>query len=106
MRNGTDSNLVISSPPDILCATVGLLIHARPAVAVIHYDYAMAERAKARTRGSSEPSAKNERSEYDTFQQALKKVLSVSHSELKIKIDSEKGRKPKRASGHAATESD
>jgi len=60
----------------------------------------MAERAKARTR--SEPSGKNERSEYDTFQQALKKILSVSHSELKIKIDSEKRRKPKRASDRAA----
>lgn len=47
----------------------------------------------------SEPSAKNDQNEYTTFAVALKKVLSVSHSELKAKLDSEKTkRKRKRAS--------
>jgi hypothetical protein len=63
----------------------------------------MAEIAKGRTRHSSEPSAKNERSEYQAFRLALKKILSVSHSELKEKIDSEKARKPSRASSREAT---
>jgi hypothetical protein len=36
------------------------------------------------------PSAKNETGEYDRFENALKKVLSVPHSEIKSKIDAEK----------------
>jgi hypothetical protein len=38
----------------------------------------------------SKPSAKNEPSEYATFEDALRKVLSVPHSEIKAKIESEK----------------
>jgi hypothetical protein len=36
------------------------------------------------------PSAKNEPGEYANFENALRKVLSVPHSEIKAKIDSEK----------------
>jgi hypothetical protein len=36
------------------------------------------------------PSAKNESGEYAKFSDALKKVLSVSHSEIKSKIKSAK----------------
>jgi|GEM_PF-5801135 len=50
-------------------------------------------------------SAKNETGEYANFERALKKVLSVPHSSLKAKLDSEKRvRKQRRtrASGHAS----
>ena len=36
------------------------------------------------------PSAKNEQGEYAMFEAALKKVLSVPHSELKAHLDREK----------------
>jgi hypothetical protein len=36
------------------------------------------------------PSAKNETGEYATFSNALKRVLSVPHSEMKAKLDAEK----------------
>jgi hypothetical protein len=42
----------------------------------------------------SEPSAKNDSGEYATFTDALKKVLSVPHSEMKSTLDAEKKHKP------------
>lgn len=57
----------------------------------------------------SVPSGKNEQSEYATFEGALKKVLSVPHSELKAKLDAEKRvrqQRRKRASGHASRAKD
>ena len=51
------------------------------------------------------PSAKNEQGEYATFENALKKVLSVPHSALKAEHDREKRvrkQRQKRASGHAS----
>lgn len=47
------------------------------------------------------------RDEYETFTQALDKVLKVSHSEIKAKLDAEKRAKQqqrKRPSGHASRE--
>jgi hypothetical protein len=41
-----------------------------------------------------EPSAKNGQGEYATFTDALKKVLSVPHSQIKSVIDAEKKHKP------------
>ena len=38
----------------------------------------------------SEPSAQNERGEHATFENALRKVVSVSHTEVKAKVDAEK----------------
>jgi hypothetical protein len=48
----------------------------------------MAEKAKPRTRRShrSEPSAKNDSGEYATFENALKKVLKVSHAEMQERL--------------------
>ena len=46
----------------------------------------------------SKPSAKNEASEYATFEHALKSVLSVSHSQLKSKIDAAKRKRTKKPS--------
>ena len=40
--------------------------------------------------------------EYDTFNQALKKVLSVSHSEMKSRLSAEKRKKSKRSSASRA----
>jgi hypothetical protein len=40
--------------------------------------------------------------EYDVFSQALKKVLSVPHSEIKSKLDAEKRKRSKRASASRA----
>ncbi len=57
----------------------------------------------------STASAKNDASEYATFEGALKKVLSVPHSELKAKLDAEKRvrqQRRKRASGHASRAKD
>jgi len=51
------------------------------------------------------PSAKNEQGEYANFATALKKVLSVPHSELKAKLDAEKRvrkQRSKRTSSHAS----
>ncbi len=53
--------------------------------------------------------AKNPTGEYATFENALKKVLSVPHSALKTELDREKRvRKQRRklASGHASAEKD
>jgi hypothetical protein len=47
--------------------------------------------------------AKNEQSEYATFETALRKVLSVPHSKIKSKLASEK---QKRASARASTGKD
>lgn len=44
------------------------------------------------------PSAKNATGEYATFESALRKVLSVSHSELKLEIEARKRKKSKRSS--------
>jgi hypothetical protein len=49
------------------------------------------------------PSAKNETGEYANFERALKKVLSVSHDEIKVRLaDAKRERQRKRASGHAS----
>jgi hypothetical protein len=40
--------------------------------------------------------------EYDTFQSALKKVLSVTHSEMKSKLDADRRKRSKRASASRA----
>jgi len=40
-------------------------------------------------------SAKNESGEYAAFEGALKKVLSVPHSEIKSKLDAEKRKRTK-----------
>jgi hypothetical protein len=50
------------------------------------------------------PSAKNETGEYANFERALKKVLSVSHSEIKARLDAAKKarQRGRRASGHAS----
>jgi hypothetical protein len=45
----------------------------------------------------------NEQGEYATFATALKKVLSVSHSEIKKKLDAKK-RKSKRSSASRASQ--
>jgi hypothetical protein len=53
------------------------------------------------------PSAKNETGEYANFEAALKKVISVPHSELKSRLDSEKRakkRRGKQASARASRE--
>lgn len=50
----------------------------------------------------SKPSAKNETSEYATFEDALKKVLSVPHSKMRSAIDAEK--KQKKSSSRAFRE--
>jgi hypothetical protein len=49
----------------------------------------------------SKPSAKNEPGEYATFENALKKVLSISHSEIKSKIDAGKRKRAKRSASRA-----
>ena len=46
----------------------------------------------------SKRSAKNESGEYAAFEGALKKILSVPHSEIKSKLDAEKRKRIKRAS--------
>lgn len=52
-------------------------------------------------RHRSEPSGKNARSEYATFENALKKVLSVPRSEMRATLDAEKKRH--RASSRASS---
>jgi hypothetical protein len=47
---------------------------------------------------SQKPSGKNATGEYALFEDALKKVLSFSHSELKAKIDARKRKRTKRSS--------
>jgi len=46
----------------------------------------------------SKPSAKNASGEYATFENALKEVLSVPHSEIKAKLSAERRKRSKRAS--------
>jgi hypothetical protein len=48
----------------------------------------MAGKTKPRTRRSrrSNPSGENERGEYATFENALKKVLKVSHAEMQERL--------------------
>ena len=50
------------------------------------------------------PSAKNETGEYANFERALKKVLSVSHSEIQARLATakEQRQRGKRASGRAS----
>jgi hypothetical protein len=45
-------------------------------------------------------SAKNEQGEYATFTDALKKVLSVPHAEIKATLDAEKKHKPSSRASH------
>jgi hypothetical protein len=47
------------------------------------------------------PSAKNDAGEYAAFEGALKKILSVPHSEIKSKLDAEKRKKIKSSASHA-----
>jgi hypothetical protein len=49
------------------------------------------------------PSAKNESGEYANFDAALRKVLSVSHSEIKSKLAAEKRKKGKTSASHGAS---
>jgi hypothetical protein len=53
-------------------------------------------------------SAKNVTGEYATFERALKKVLSVSHEEIKARLAAakEQRQRGKRASGHASRAKD
>jgi len=48
------------------------------------------------------PSAKNETGEYAAFEGALKKILSVPHSEIKSKLNAEKRKKARRSSASRA----
>jgi hypothetical protein len=50
------------------------------------------------------PSAKNETGEYANFERALKKVLSVSHSEIQARLESAKAarQREKRTSARAS----
>jgi hypothetical protein len=51
------------------------------------------------------PSAKNATGEYAAFEDALKKVLSVPHSDIKSKLDAEKRKRIKKSSAsHVASE--
>jgi hypothetical protein len=54
------------------------------------------------------PSGKNEQGEYANFERALKKVLSVSHEEIKTRLAAakEQRQRGKRASGHASRDKD
>ena len=47
-------------------------------------------------------SGKNESGEYAAFHNALKKILSVPHSEIKSKLDAEKRKRAKSSASHAA----
>lgn len=50
--------------------------------------------------------AKNEVGEYAAFEGALKKVLSVSRSEIKTKLDAEKRKKTKASASRVSSEKD
>jgi hypothetical protein len=51
------------------------------------------------------PSAKIATGEYAVFEDALKKVLSVPHSDIKSKLDAEKRKRIKKSSAsHVASE--
>jgi len=60
------------------------------------------------THAHPKPSAKNETGEYENFERALKKVLSVPHSEIKARLDAAKKARQsgKRASGRASRAKD
>ncbi len=51
----------------------------------------------------SKPSAKNESSEYATFETALKKVLSVSHAQIKSELSAAKRKRTKASASRAVT---
>jgi hypothetical protein len=72
---------------------------------MVHYDYTrkVTRRQMANAAKHSKPSAKNETSEYATFENALKSVLSVSHSQLKTKLDAEKRKRTKKPSASRAS---
>jgi hypothetical protein len=62
---------------------------------------------------SPTPSAKNDSGEYATFENALKKVLTVSYEEMKAKLNSEqKEKRPRKqqpkqpSSAHASHDKD
>ena len=60
-------------------------------------------------KATSVASGRNEQSEYATFENALKKVLSVPHSALKAQLDHERRvrkQRRKRPSGHASGKTD
>lgn len=53
---------------------------------------------------SRENKKKRNGSEYDNFENALRKILSVPHSRIKSKLDAEKRKRTKHASAsHVAT---
>jgi hypothetical protein len=53
------------------------------------------------------PSGKNASGEYANFENALKSVLSVSHSQIKCKVDAAKRKRTKKPSAsHAANGQD
>jgi hypothetical protein len=54
----------------------------------------------------SKPSAKNVSGEYVVFEGALKKILSVPHSEIKSKLDAEKRKRTKASASHEASAKD
>jgi len=68
----------------------------------------MAENAKAETlRNRSEPSAKNERNEYATFETSLRKILSVPRAEVMAKLNGERhARKARKRTSRASSEKD
>ena len=49
--------------------------------------------------------ASGKQSEWSNFESALKKVLSVSHAEMKSKLDAEKRTRPKRAASRVSRSS-
>jgi hypothetical protein len=51
------------------------------------------------------PSAKNDSGEYETFETALKKILSVPRSQMKSKLDAEKRKRIKKSSASRASDS-
>jgi len=57
---------------------------------------------------SSRQGRSDQPDEYANFQRALKKVLSVPHSEIKARLDAAKKarQRQKKASGHASREKD
>jgi hypothetical protein len=58
---------------------------------------------KVPTSRHPKPSAKNDAGEYATFENALKKVLSVPHSQIKSKLDAEKRRRTKSSASREAS---
>jgi len=58
---------------------------------------------KAPTSRHLKPSAKNVSGEYATFENALKAILSVPHSQIKSKLDAEKRKRIKKSSASRAS---